>query len=138
MDHELRKRGTSRRTGTHFAGTHARVVALSCGCRDGRWAQFFAQCRVARVLDLACELALSLHLTRTMPRGPAASGRISMTSIERRAFMQGAAIGALAFTVGGAEVLLTPREARAVNVPFRLLQAHEGETIEALGETLLP
>ena len=35
-----------------------------------------------------------------------------MHDIERRAFMQGAAIGALAFTVGGDEVLLTPRAAR--------------------------
>jgi len=61
-----------------------------------------------------------------------------MDMVGRRRFMQGTALGALAFTVGGAEVLLTPREARAVNVPFRLLQAHEGETIEALGETLLP
>lgn len=61
-----------------------------------------------------------------------------MTHIQRRAFMKGAALGALAFTVGGAEVLLTPGEARAHGVPFRLLQAHEAETIEALGETLLP
>jgi Gluconate 2-dehydrogenase subunit 3 len=61
-----------------------------------------------------------------------------MTSIERRAFVKGAALGALAFTVGGAEVLLTPAEARAHGVPFRLLQAHEAETIEAMGETLLP
>jgi hypothetical protein len=61
-----------------------------------------------------------------------------MTTIERRAFMKGAALGALAFTVGGAEVLLTPGEARAQGVPFRLLKAHEAETIEALGETLVP
>ena len=61
-----------------------------------------------------------------------------MTNMQRRAFMQGAALGALAFTVGGAEVLLTPGEARAHGVPFRLLQANEAETIEALGETLLP
>jgi Gluconate 2-dehydrogenase subunit 3 len=61
-----------------------------------------------------------------------------MTRIERRAFMKGAALGALAFTVGGAEVLLTPGEARAHGVPFRLLKANEAETIEALGETLLP
>ena len=32
--------------------------------------------------------------------------------------MKGAAIGALAFTVGGTQVLLTPSEARAQNVPF--------------------
>jgi hypothetical protein len=37
----------------------------------------------------------------------------NMNQIERRQFMQGAALGALAFTVGGAEVLLTPRTARA-------------------------
>jgi len=61
-----------------------------------------------------------------------------MTTMQRRAFMQGAAIGALAFTVGGVEILLTPGEARARGVPFRLLKANEAETIEALGETLLP
>src|SRR5215813_15479004 len=61
-----------------------------------------------------------------------------MHDIERRAFVKGAAIGALAFTVGGAEVLLTPGEARSRGVPFRLLKAQEAETIEALGETLLP
>jgi hypothetical protein len=61
-----------------------------------------------------------------------------MTQIQRRAFMKGAALGALAFTVGGAEVLLTPGEARSRGVPFRLLKASEAGTIEALGETLLP
>jgi hypothetical protein len=61
-----------------------------------------------------------------------------MDVIERRAFMKGAGLGALAFTVGGAEVLLTPSEARAKNVPFRLLKQNEAETIEALGETLVP
>ena len=47
-------------------------------------------------------------------------------------------LGALAFTVGGADILLTPSEARAQGVPFRLLKANEAETIEALGETLVP
>jgi hypothetical protein len=61
-----------------------------------------------------------------------------MHDIKRRAFMKGAALGALAFTVGGVEVLLTPSEARVQGVPFRLLKAQEAETIEALGETLLP
>lgn len=61
-----------------------------------------------------------------------------MDPIERRDFIRGAATGALAFTVGGVEVLLTAREARAQNVPFRLLKAGEAETIEALGETLVP
>ncbi|HYR33229.1 MAG TPA: gluconate 2-dehydrogenase subunit 3 family protein [Burkholderiales bacterium] len=58
--------------------------------------------------------------------------------VDRRQFMRGAALGALAFTVGGAQVLLTPRAARAQGVPFRLLQAREAETLEALGETLVP
>ena len=61
-----------------------------------------------------------------------------MDPIKRRDFMRGAALGALAFTVGGAQVLLTAREARAQGVPFRLLKAGEAETIEALGETLVP
>ena len=52
--------------------------------------------------------------------------------------MQGAGLGAFAFTLGGAEVLLTPREARAQNIPFRTLSAGEVETLEALGEALVP
>ena len=61
-----------------------------------------------------------------------------MSDQQRRIFLKGAAFGALAFTVGGAQVLLSARDARAQGVPFRLLNAKEGETIEALGETLLP
>ena len=61
-----------------------------------------------------------------------------MSPIERRDLIKGVAIGVLAFTVGGTELLLTAREARAQNVPFRLLKASEAETIEALGETLVP
>src|SRR6516162_3310847 len=65
-------------------------------------------------------------------------GRRPMHDIERRAFMKGAAIGALAFTVGGAEVLLTPRAARAQGVPLRTLTAAQAATLDALGETLVP
>jgi hypothetical protein len=61
-----------------------------------------------------------------------------MDRTKRRDFMRGTAIGALAFTVGGVRVFLTARDARAQGVPFRLLKANEAETIEALGETLLP
>src|SRR5438045_7881517 len=61
-----------------------------------------------------------------------------MHDIERRAFMKGAAIGALAFTVGGAEVLLTPAAARAQGVPLRTLTAEQAATLDALGETLVP
>ena len=61
-----------------------------------------------------------------------------MTNIQRRAFVKGAALGTFAFTVGGVTQLLTAGEARAIGVPFRLLKANEAETIEALGETLVP
>ena len=61
-----------------------------------------------------------------------------MNPIERRDFLKGAATGVFMFKVGGVEVLLSAREARAQNVPFRLLKADEAETIEALGETLVP
>ena len=61
-----------------------------------------------------------------------------MNAMERRVFLKGAGMGMLAFTVGGASVMMTPGQARAQGVPFRLLKAHEAETIEALGETLVP
>ena len=61
-----------------------------------------------------------------------------MEAMERRVFLKGAGMGMLAFTVGGAQMMMTPREARAQGVPFRLLKPHEAETIEALGETLVP
>jgi hypothetical protein len=61
-----------------------------------------------------------------------------MTNVGRRGFVKGATLGALAFTVGGVEAIMAPGEARARNVPFRLLDAHQGETLEALGETLVP
>jgi hypothetical protein len=61
-----------------------------------------------------------------------------MADIGRRGFVKGATLGALAFTVGGAEIIMAPADARARGVPFRLLDAHQGETLEALGETLVP
>jgi hypothetical protein len=61
-----------------------------------------------------------------------------MDDIQRRAFMKGAAIGALAFSVGGVEVMLTPRQAHAQNVPLRTLSADQAATLEAVGETLVP
>jgi hypothetical protein len=59
-----------------------------------------------------------------------------MDDIARRTFMRGAGIGALAFTVGGAEVLLTAAQARAQGVPLRMLKPEEAQTLEAIGETL--
>jgi hypothetical protein len=59
-----------------------------------------------------------------------------VTEIARRGFVGGAALGALAFTVQGVEVLLTPRQARAQGVALRVLTAEEAATLEAIGETL--
>jgi Gluconate 2-dehydrogenase subunit 3 len=61
-----------------------------------------------------------------------------MDAIERRVFNQGALIGALAFAVGGVEVLLTPRQAYAQGVPLRTLKADEASTLAAVGEALVP
>src|ERR1700753_3713689 len=61
-----------------------------------------------------------------------------MDAMERRIFLKGASMGVLAFTVGGAEILMTPKQGRARAVPFRLLSGEEAETLEALGETLVP
>ena len=61
-----------------------------------------------------------------------------MISSNRRLVMKGAALGALTYTVGGVEVLLSPREAFAQNAPLKVLSADERATLEAFGETLLP
>jgi hypothetical protein len=61
-----------------------------------------------------------------------------MDAIERRAFVKGAGLGALAFTVAGADVLLTPAQARAEGVPLRTLKSDEAATIEAVGDALVP
>ena len=61
-----------------------------------------------------------------------------MKSANRRLVLKGAALGALAYTVGGAEVLLTPREALAQGVALKVLTADERTALEALGDTLLP
>ena len=61
-----------------------------------------------------------------------------MDDMERRAFIKGAAFGAFAFTVGGATVMLTPRQAHADKVPLRTLTADQAATLDAMGETLVP
>lgn len=61
-----------------------------------------------------------------------------MDDIQRRACMKGAAIGTLAFTVGGAEVMLTPRQARAQGLALRTLTADQAAILDAVGETLVP
>ena len=58
--------------------------------------------------------------------------------VPRRDVLKGGTLGALAFSVGGANVLMSPSDAQAQGVPFRTLKPDEVETIEALGETLVP
>lgn len=61
-----------------------------------------------------------------------------MEAIRRRTFVRGAAAGALAFTVGGAEVLLLPSEARAQKVPLKVLNADEAARLEAVSDAMVP
>src|ERR1700742_357428 len=61
-----------------------------------------------------------------------------MSELERRALLKGAGMGALVFMAGGTEVLLTPRAARAQNIPFRTLTPEQADALDALGETLVP
>lgn len=61
-----------------------------------------------------------------------------MDPVKRRTFMQGAAAGALAFSVGGVDLLLTPSQARAQGVPLKVLNADEAKALEAVSEALVP
>src|SRR5437899_7703635 len=61
-----------------------------------------------------------------------------MSTVNRRMVLKGAALASLAYTIGGAEVLLSPRAAHAQGLPLRVLTAGERTALEALGETLLP
>jgi Gluconate 2-dehydrogenase subunit 3 len=83
-------------------------------------------------------IGIKLARGRKRPKSSAAREDRIMDQIERRDFIKGAALGALVFTVGGAEILLTPRAARAQGVPLRTLRPEEAQTLEALGETLVP
>ena len=58
--------------------------------------------------------------------------------LQRRAFIKGAAAGALTITVGGIDAFMAARVAHAQAAPFRVFTADEAATIEALGETLVP
>jgi len=58
--------------------------------------------------------------------------------LQRREFMKGAAAGALTITVTGVDAFVAARAAHAQAAPFRVFTAGEAETVEALGETLVP
>src|SRR5258707_6739119 len=116
------------------SGSSARLSF--CSLTRARWGEF----RRVGPVDAAAKLAHDLLRTIQNQPGPHRRrtwiGRSQMERMERRAFLQGAAIGAVAFTVGGAEVLLTPGAARAQGVPLRTLTAEQAATLDALGETL--
>jgi hypothetical protein len=61
-----------------------------------------------------------------------------LPDLNRRALMRGAAIGTFSFAVAGKELVLTPKDARAQNASFRSLKNEEVQTLEAVGEVLLP
>ena len=61
-----------------------------------------------------------------------------MDVLPRRAVMKGGVLAALAFTVAGKEVFLSPREAHAQGAALKTLRAEEAETLGALGEVLVP
>lgn len=57
---------------------------------------------------------------------------------DRRTLLKSAAFGLFAFTVGGAEMLITPAEARTRKAALTVLSADEAALLEAFGEALVP
>ncbi len=57
---------------------------------------------------------------------------------QRRRFLAAATIGALAYQVGGIDLLMTPAEARRQGAGLGVLSPGEARTLEALGECLVP
>jgi hypothetical protein len=58
-------------------------------------------------------------------------------TVQRRDFLKSAG-GALAFTLGGTSILLTPQQARARGVPLTVLTEGEAVTLSAFGEAVVP
>ncbi len=56
----------------------------------------------------------------------------------RRQFIAAATVGALAYQLGGIDVLLTPAEARARSASLGVLSSSHARGLEALGECLVP
>lgn len=59
-------------------------------------------------------------------------------STSRRTLLKSTALGALTFMVGGKSLLLTPRQARAENIAFAVLDDEEVAILSAFGEALAP
>jgi hypothetical protein len=69
--------------------------------------------------------------------GKHASHLLAGAPSPRRTFIRDAGLGLLAFVAGGREWLLTPAEARAADVPLRVLHGPQVRTLETFGETLV-
>jgi len=63
---------------------------------------------------------------------------MNQDDINRREFVRNTGLGALAFQVAGASTLLTPREARAADVPLGHLSAADADLLAAFADHLLP
>jgi hypothetical protein len=64
-----------------------------------------------------------------------------MVTVTRRTFVETAIKGStlyLCFTVQGGTLLLTPEQARAKDVPLRKLSDAQAQTLEILGEAIVP
>ena len=59
-------------------------------------------------------------------------------ALDRRQFVSGTGLGVLAFQVGGALAWLNPRQAKAQNVPLRVMSPADALVVDALGEALVP
>ena len=59
-------------------------------------------------------------------------------SLNRREFLKSTGLGISVLSLTGAQLLLSPREARAKGVAFKVLNAGEVTTLEAFADTLLP
>jgi len=87
-----------------------------------------------RAFDPRCAQAVRrgiMHLKQNYKTIGKPHGRHCSTGLRHRRSARRACLH-----VAGTEVLLTPRQARAQGVPFRVLEPPEVATLEALGETL--
>jgi Gluconate 2-dehydrogenase subunit 3 len=91
-----------------------------------------------RILDSSPSLSFTSDKVKKTLGASFRPGEEFMDAMERRVFLKGASMGVLAFTVDGIDILMTSGEARAGAVPFRMLNGEEAETLEALGEALVP
>ncbi len=59
-------------------------------------------------------------------------------SFDRRRFLQASGLGITVLSLTGTTLLLSPAEAHAKNIPFKVLSRDEATTLKALADELLP